>query len=171
MEDKKWNQAGAKNLAMKFVPTEWTLITDADHFVSDDILLKMLNFNPSSKTIYFLGRVRDGQPCHPHPNSFLLRRDDFFYVDGYDEDFCENYGFEDIFFVEKAARSLTIATQSGITLVNDQKLCTPDAIRNHRKNKHLREKKLKELSRGRYMPPRMVRFNWEIVSINPPLIS
>lgn len=169
-EDIRWNQPGAKNLEMRFVPTEWALLTDADHMLTGEMAEKLLDFSPAAGTIYIPARLRNGQPCHPHPNSFIIRKTDFFAINGYDEDFCGNYGHDDHFFTEKARRQFTIESLDRIVLHNDQEYGTPDADRNHRKNKHLLKKKRAQLAKNRYKVPRMIRFNWEISAMNPPLL-
>ncbi len=168
-EDIRWNQPGAKNLAMKFVPTEWTFISDADHLMSEETVTSLLEFMPKDGTFYTFGRSRNGQPWHPHPNTFLMRKSEFFSVGGYDEDFCGSYGYDDIFFVEKMKRNHQSVVLEDIRLENNTGFATPDADRNHRKNKHLLKKKKQLLKKNRYQSPRMIRFNWEIVHGYPPL--
>jgi hypothetical protein len=169
-EDIPWNQPGAKNLAMHFVPTEWAFLTDADHMLPTEAAAVLLGYSPAAGTVYMPARLRNGQPCHPHPNSFLINKKDFFSINGYDEDFCGNYGHDDHFFVAKAQQRFELKPLDEVVLHNDQDNSTPDVERNHKKNKKLLKKKKKLLERGRYAAPPMVRFNWEIVTINPPLL-
>jgi glycosyltransferase involved in cell wall biosynthesis len=169
--DIRWNQPGAKNLAMKFVPTDWAFITDADFLLSRETVLSLLEFTPEEGAFYQFNRFNNDQFCHPHPNTFLLRKSDFFSVDGYDEDFCGNYGFDDLFFVEKMVRNYQLKVHDGIVLRNDTGFQTPDVIRNHQKNKKLFKKKRQQLLKNRYQPSGMIRFHWEIVHFCPPILQ
>jgi glycosyltransferase involved in cell wall biosynthesis len=91
-----WNQDGARNLAMMHVNTEWALLTDMDHMLSRLEVGKMLDF-VSHKAVqgcyYMPDRVDwDGKQNHPHANSYIMRKDDFWTMGGYDEDFAGAYG-------------------------------------------------------------------------------
>jgi hypothetical protein len=56
-------------------------------------------------------RVRtDGNLYHPHPNSFLFRKDDFWLMGGYDEDFVGFYGSDGNF--RKCSRGAGLSEQA-----------------------------------------------------------
>jgi hypothetical protein len=170
-EDILWNQPGAKNLAMKFVPTDWAFITDSDHLITEETVSNLLEFSPKQGTFYRVGRLKDGQPCQPHPNTFLLRKSDFFSIYGYDEDFCGNYGYDDSFFVEKIVRNHQIEILNDFVIHYESEIATTNVDRNSRTNKKLFKKKRMLLIKNRYHPPRMNRFNWEIVDSCPSLLN
>lgn len=102
-EDRPWHQHAARNLGAHVAPDGWLLMTDMDHVLTGKnaaALLKRLGrMNPNM--IFTLRRVeadtglptlgRDGQP-KPHPNSFVLTRELYWRIGGYDEDLCGIYG-------------------------------------------------------------------------------
>lgn len=108
LEDRPWFQHGARNIGARVASAPWLLLTDMDHVLTAgaaDALLKRLG-RLDAKTAYFLHRVeadtlrptigREGQP-KPHPNSFVMTRELFWSVGGYDEDFCGVYGTDGLF--------------------------------------------------------------------------
>lgn len=169
-EDIRWNQPGARNLGMKFVPTDWALITDSDHLLTGPMARRLMLFNPSAGTIYQFNRFQNNTLIHPHCNSFFLHRDDFIQCGGYDEDFCGNYGYDDRFFLEKAGRQLKIILFEDCSLTTDQQMATQGVERNVKRNKKLLKKKLHQINNSTYFPPRSVQFSWEIAECNPPLL-
>jgi hypothetical protein len=94
LENKPWNQDGARNLAMK-IAEGWTLMTDMDHMLTRYSVGGLLECVKVAKRCdyYMPQRVdQDGAPEHPHPNSFVMHVDDFWSMGGYDEDFSGVYG-------------------------------------------------------------------------------
>lgn len=91
-----WNQDGARNLGMKHVDTEWTLLTDMDHMLKREQVARFLNFTSHKAKpgeYYMPDREEfDGIAVHPHANSYVMRKDDFWSMGGYDEDFAGVYG-------------------------------------------------------------------------------
>jgi len=106
-KDIPWNQDGARNLAMQEAQTEWVYMTDMDHLVPSDQVGRMLGFVEYCAVTghYYMPdqRLTSGESVHrPHPNSFLMRVDDFWAMGGYDEDFAGWYGSDGNF--RKCAR-------------------------------------------------------------------
>lgn len=91
-----WNQDGARNLAMQNVDTEWAFMTDMDHVVPVPQLHAMTAFSETApKKHYYMPNQRkvDGTDLQrEHPNSYLMRVEDFWFMGGYDEDFAGAYG-------------------------------------------------------------------------------
>ena len=107
-EDRPWHQHAARNLGASVAKAPWLLLTDMDHVLTAkaaDALLKRLG-KLDAGTAYFLHRIQAttgeptlndaGQP-KPHPNSFVMTRDLYWRVGGYDEDFCGLYGTDGLF--------------------------------------------------------------------------
>jgi len=92
LEDRPWGQDAARNIGMHHAQTDWVLLTDMDHMVNTDQIATLMRFEPTRKTYYMPNRVCRGEPKHPHPNSFLFHRRDFWDMGGYDEDFVGFYG-------------------------------------------------------------------------------
>lgn len=108
MEDRPWHQHGSRNLGAHVANDGWLLLTDMDHVLSaesaEKLFAAMDGLDPG--TIYMLDRVEadtglptlgnDGQP-KPHPNSFVVTRETFWRIGGYDEAYCGVYGTDGLF--------------------------------------------------------------------------
>jgi hypothetical protein len=109
-EDRPWHQHAARNLGTHVAPEGWLLLTDMDHVLTDDsarALLKRIDAGDLDETTaYMLDRVEadtglptlngDGNP-KPHPNSFVMTRETFWRVGGYDERLTGFYGTDAYF--------------------------------------------------------------------------
>ena len=107
LKDIPWNQDGARNLAMQEVKTDWVLMTDMDHLLPKRQAELMLEFveDKAAPGWYYMPDqwLVQGVSLHkPHPNTFLMRVDDFWVMGGYDEDFAGWYGSDGNF--RKCAR-------------------------------------------------------------------
>lgn len=89
-----WNQDGARNLAMRHVVTHWAFMTDMDHLLPREEVMKVLAMDTRPRTYYLPNQLlADGTSLErPHPNSYLMRTLDFWSMGGYDEDFAGWYG-------------------------------------------------------------------------------
>jgi hypothetical protein len=97
-EDIPWHQHGARNLGAHVAPEGWMLLTDMDHVLTPESAALLFRAIDKSRldegTVYMLDRIeadtgeptrgRDGKP-KPHPNSFVMTRDMFWQIGGYDE--------------------------------------------------------------------------------------
>ena len=107
-DDIKWNQPGARNLG--FQESEgWIVCADIDHLVTKENVDKLLKMKKEKGTMYYLGR----EDTDSH-NIFLIHKDDFEKVGGYDEDFCGNYGYDDILFLWQCQRNLNVRERRDI---------------------------------------------------------
>lgn len=95
-----WNR-GLKNLGAIQARGEWLLQTDADHVMTNQTANDIARSLLREKTYYKLRRRNREQPNGsrynriPHINTFLIHRNTFFAVGGYDEDLSGNYGYTD----------------------------------------------------------------------------
>jgi glycosyltransferase involved in cell wall biosynthesis len=98
--DIRWNQDAARNIAAHHADTLWLLLTDIDHMVPVETFEMILREKLKKTTAYRFSRVTLEQPgakpqvtpYKPHPNSWLMRRELFWYMGGYDERFAGYYG-------------------------------------------------------------------------------
>lgn len=107
-EDRQWHQHAARNLGAHVASDGWLLLTDMDHVLTAEnaaALLKRVD-QLDREAIYTLHRieattgqvtVNDAGEPKPHPNSFVLTRDLYWRIGGYDEDFCGIYGTDGLF--------------------------------------------------------------------------
>ncbi len=91
------NMAGAVNLGMMLAATPWILTMDSDYSFMPDVMHRLLSFKPDQGDVYsFLmdpPRVRDGVSLS-HTNTFLLHKDVFITINGFDEDFTGKWSNE-----------------------------------------------------------------------------
>jgi len=103
-EDKGWNITGAKNIGMHEAKGEWCFCGDLDHLVTQEMLNWATKATLEPRHFYIFPR-RDEKGVETddyHENFMLIRREDFWHVGGYDEDFAGGYGWEDVWFKEMA---------------------------------------------------------------------
>jgi hypothetical protein len=113
--DVRWNQDAARNIAVAHARTRWVLLTDIDHLVPRETWATLAATKLSKHYVYRFGRMTldaDGEkptlsPYKPHPNSWLMTRDMYDRIGGYDERFAGHYG-TDAEFRDRVARTAPI---------------------------------------------------------------
>lgn len=177
-EDRPWHQHAARNLGAHVAGEGWMLLTDMDHVLSEDAaraLLELLGrLDPDA--IYMLDRIeadtglptlgRDRRP-KPHPNSFVVTRETYWKIGGYDEDLCGLYG-TDSAFRDRAFRTARRG-HINIPLTRYWRDLVPDASTTTLPRKEGREPGAKERvlaakkARGEAGIVKVLRFDWERV--------
>lgn len=96
LRDIPWHQDGARNLGAHVASNEWILFLDIDHAISASELDRLIEMLPSLRkgVAYRFARrlVDDAYPLKRAANIWLIRKDDFWRVGGYDERLCGHYG-------------------------------------------------------------------------------
>lgn len=118
LEDRPWHQHAARNLGAHVAIGQWMLLTDMDHVLTQDYaeaLLKRIRLGKlDPRAIYTLTRIeadtgeltmQNGHP-KPHPNSFVVTRETFWRIGGYDEDYCGVYGTDGLFRARAFANAI-----------------------------------------------------------------
>lgn len=93
--DIPWNQDFCRNLGAMKAKTDWLLLTDIDHLVPESTMQALFKKNDLKKSlVYKFDRISapDMQPYKPHPNSWLMTREMYWHIGGYDERFAGHYG-------------------------------------------------------------------------------
>lgn len=175
-EDKPWHQHGARNLGAHAAKPGWMLLTDMDHVLEAEIGAKLLSVLPrlDPGTIHTLARIeattrtptldRAGNP-KPHPNSFVVTRDLFWRIGGYDERATGIYGTDSMF--RRRAFEIGKRGHLAMPLVRYWRDIIPDASTNGLPRKEGRDAAL----RARIMAEiaaapgdiRTLAFDWERV--------
>jgi glycosyltransferase involved in cell wall biosynthesis len=103
--DIPWNREGARNLGAAKATTEWIVQIDIDHLLPVAAATHLVDFDPSPHFWYRFHRWRNGKAdetrkkdaiadevefgeVKPHIDSFLITREMYWGIGGYDEDFA-----------------------------------------------------------------------------------
>lgn len=179
-KDIPWNRGGARNLGAKMATTDWIIHIDIDHILPPDCCARLLKFDADPKCWYRFPRFRRGAadetrrkdaidpkitygPIKPHCDSYLVTRDQFWKVGGYDEDYsgCLGGGSPFLKQLEEAAKLqllpsdiyLDVYTRHVIKDASDFSLSRDTS-------EYSRRRKIKE-ARGKTRAINPLRFSWE----------
>lgn len=180
LEDRPWWQHGCRNLGAHEASDGWLLLTDMDHMLTEEsaraLFKRMDQGELDEGTVYMLDRVEadTGQPTldpngnpKPHPNSFLMTRETYWRIGGYDEDWCGVYGTDSLF----RERCFRIGRRGhlNIPLVRYWRDIVPDASTNGLPRKEGRDPLAKakvlaaKKARGEEDSIKVLQFEWERV--------
>lgn len=162
-----WNICGAKNLGFHLASSPFVFSSDQDHlFYSEKDLIRAMNFPKERYCVYFFKRVLpDGTSRKKdHPNTFMIHKNDFELIGGYDEDFSGHRGFSD-HMIHQQFKKFGFKQQTVPIRIKEYKefTCIDPGNRNFSYNAHLVNKKMNELNKGIYKVDKSVRFNWKII--------
>jgi len=119
-QDVRWNWLAARNIGAHHAATTWIVLTDMDHTIPGPTLTAIVYGQHDPATIYaFARREHTGAAIAPHSASFLLTRDLFWTIGGYDETLSGYYG-TDGDFRRRAAAHAPIVVQTNATLVRHE---------------------------------------------------
>lgn len=170
-QDIRWNHPGARNLGFREAVPGWVLATDMDHVVPAPEMQKLIERRWDPSCFYRPARLKMPQlePVSPHQNSFLIQRDTFLEVGGYDEDYCGYYGGEDgaLMAVLDTVSSLMLLDDVYLHLFDNDVIADANTTAFTRKegpgyslnNSYLRAKR----SMRPYRAINPIRFDWERV--------
>lgn len=106
-DDLPWNMAAARNIGALEATGRVILLHDIDHrpiVENFSIVMDRAKSLEPCERILFRRRLRSESEqdreseLHPHLNSFMMLRSQYFSVGGYDELFAGQYGKEDVYF-------------------------------------------------------------------------
>ena len=91
--DIRWNWLAARNIGAHHAEDGWLVLTDMDHVVPASTLASVVYGQHDARTVYAFSRIEHtGQPVNPHSASFLMTRQMFWKIGGYDERMSGYYG-------------------------------------------------------------------------------
>ena len=109
LDDVYFNVPGAVNLGADKTETEWFIKQDMDTIIPEytmDEIIKLTESAPE-KSIYKFYRINGTEISNANkitPGQFMIRKDDFWDIGAWDEDFCEDYGMNDPAFFWRASQ-------------------------------------------------------------------
>jgi hypothetical protein len=107
-QDIHWNGPGARNLGCFMAKAEWVYFSDFDYVLPEKSVEWMLNTPLSPDVIYMPTVVTNrGKPKGKHLGCFLINRDLYWAVGGFEEDFAGSYGYDDAVFLASQLREYT----------------------------------------------------------------
>lgn len=91
--DVRWNWLAARNIGAHYAKTEWIMLTDMDHVLTEPVLRVLVYGRHDPSIIYrFSRREHTGEARHPHPNSWFMTKQMYWQIGGYDEALSGHYG-------------------------------------------------------------------------------
>jgi hypothetical protein len=108
-DDIAWNAGGATNLGFQEAEG-WVVYADIDHLITREMVDELIQMKKEKGTMYLLGRKfeREALAC------YLIHKDDFESVGGYDEDFSGHYGYVDLMFILHCRANLKVVERRDI---------------------------------------------------------
>jgi predicted glycosyltransferase involved in capsule biosynthesis len=110
----KWGNARARNIGAINAKNEWLLFLDVDHTIKEKITSSDMS-SLNKKMVMRMRRDYGGKTAWPS-GSIIIHRDLFFKIGGYDERFCGNYGYEDLYLVHKAGKALNTEIELSVLI-------------------------------------------------------
>lgn len=92
--DIPWNECGANNLGVKVASNEWIFRSDVDWSIPNNTIKNIMNIELCKDSLYmfcgmnFVSKERVSYP----PNIFVMHKETFWKIGGYDEDTRGHYG-------------------------------------------------------------------------------
>lgn len=172
-----WNHAGARNLALLNIPKGWVIITDMDHVFPIQSARELVRRNLDPNVVYYPERYqatdsRTKERIKPHIDSFIMTRDTFWKIGGFDESLAGYWNGPSMPFRKAVKRMCRTEELPGVYLLRYGGNMAPDASvsqwgREGTKWDISTDKEMKRKQRQaiRNYKPKTIQFEWERVSL------
>jgi len=161
--DVRWNWLAARNIGLHYAAQGWVLVTDMDHVVPAETMRALVYGQHDPDVVYAFARIEHtGIAIAPHSASFLLTRELFWRIGGYDETLSGHYGTDGEF-------RRRIAQHAPIHLLPQQLVrheYVEDASTTRYKRKQPEDAAVKQLiaQRGKHWRPKVLSFPYHEVT-------
>ena len=134
-KDIAWNQPQANNIGFEYIfcnnEHESVLRMDIDHYFTLEDLDNIGFYEPFGKEVVTF--LREGR--HPHPNIYLTSVKHILNAGGYNEEFCGNYGYDDLELMTRLKRKHFSFTELPIKVKINNSLKGHGLVRDSKVNK------------------------------------
>lgn len=143
--DIKWNQPEANNLAFREIKTDCVIRSDIDHYFNELDFEKILNKIECNQldlksNLYKPQRYVKEKKIHLHPNVYIISKNKYWDINGYNEYFSGNYGYDDVEFMRRADKML-----NKVVLTDTKLQSIPDGGTDMHRDNRCNSIKLKEI--------------------------
>lgn len=119
--DIPWNQPEANNFGIFHANGEFIFRTDIDHFLPEselETLLQELPKLPENTAFFPMNRysIPDDENINEHMNTFLIRKKDYFKLNGFNEFFSKSYGSDDRDFITRLRTMFQVQSLDNVTV-------------------------------------------------------
>jgi hypothetical protein len=174
--DVRWNWLFGRNLGVSVAGTDWVLLTDIDHVLPVETCQSLMTADLDEANVYRLSRVdaprpspfalAECAPYKPHPNTWLMTRNMFDRIGGYDERLSGCYGTDGEFRdrVNKASKAVVMRTEVMIRYPREI-IADASTVGLTRKNDPVNDEELRRRREARALErnwrPKRLTFPWE----------
>lgn len=162
-QDIRWNWLAARNIGAHHAEDGWLLLTDIDHLVPESTLIAVLMGDHDPRTVYAFSRQEHtGETIAPHSASFLMTREMFWRIGGYDEALSGHYG-TDGEYRRRVAKVAKMAVLSEPLIRHEY---VEDSSTTRYQRKQPEDAKVRQLiaSRGKHWTPKVLSFPYHEVA-------
>lgn len=153
-KDIPWNQMGARNLGMQH-SSGWCLMIDPDMVFDADIMARMVQaaekMQRGQVAKYGLKHKSSGKLDMSSPNTYLIHRDDFFAVGGYDESYAGHKGWSDVELLDvlRSCYKLQMRPDLFANFYSQKDIADAAVTTLDRSTKHNRKLRLKNVAKAK----------------------
>ena len=182
-EDIPWNRNGARNLGTLQARTDWVLHTDIDHLLPVSTAEELFHWHPERAHWYRFARYRVGKAdftrkkddlpddcvfgkIKPHMDSYLVERELYTRLGGYDEDYSGSLGGGTPFVKELEAAAKRVDLDDPYTLHVHTTDSVKDASDIHLSRDHTRYTMINRRKKhDNTKPPMCSNFTWKEIGL------
>jgi predicted glycosyltransferase involved in capsule biosynthesis len=170
-QDIPWNMDACRNLAVSKATAKWLFLSDMDHLLSVEAIVQIFKYmgRLDIEKFYTFNRVDapDLKPYKYHPNTYLMTKELYNKVGGYDETFAGHYGTDGHFRRALLHHSKGVQ-RLPISIIRYPREVIPDAStttldrkkgRDRERGRRYRELSKQNLQKG--IKPKILSFPWE----------